>query len=165
MRLFRTGRFRLLSGLIALLLTLTPAFAEVNYTVRAGDSLPQIARRFSVPLRTLCALNHLRSHRHLHVGRIIRIPEKAAPSTAPAPSAAPVSFAAPAPSASPAPPQQVTAIPQAPSATSSVVAPARQLTGRELIAERTRLVEEQAHRSGVVSSAQALTGAPYEWGG
>ena len=179
MRLHRTGKYWLLIGLIALFCTLAPAMAEVTYTVRAGDTLSKIAMRLSVPLATLRTLNNIHTRKHLRVGRIIRIPEKDVPAVSPPAqtdqlallslptppaistlSGLSVLSALPALSASPAPQQSA----DAPDAQSE---PSPQLTGRELIEERTRLLlqQENAHASSLVASALALTGTPYRWGG
>ncbi|MEM7608729.1 MAG: LysM peptidoglycan-binding domain-containing protein [Myxococcota bacterium] len=59
---------------LALAVTLTPtAKADRNYTVRAGDTLARIARRFHTSVRSLRRANRLRSD-SLRVGARIRIP-------------------------------------------------------------------------------------------
>jgi membrane-bound lytic murein transglycosylase D len=45
------------------------------YTVRAGDTLYAIARRFSTGVEALRSLNHLRSHTVLHIGARLRVPD------------------------------------------------------------------------------------------
>ncbi len=155
MRFFRTGRFRLLSGLLALSLSLAPAFAEVNYTVRSGDSLSKIAKNFSVSLDTLLKFNQITTPNRLTVGQVIRIPEKDDPATA--------EDMAQAPDPSSTGEYTDTARPE-PAAVNSQP---HQLSGRELLDARAKLLQDRDHlqQSGVAEIAQAFAGTPYRWGG
>jgi len=46
------------------------------YTVRRGNTLSQIARRYRTSVRTLMALNNLRSARRIHIGQRLRLPHR-----------------------------------------------------------------------------------------
>lgn len=152
MRCFRTGRFRLLSGVFAVLLVLTPAVADMEYTVRTGDTLSRIAEQYSIPLDTLLKVNQLSSPDRITVGLHIHIPAKDDRMSVEA--AAPVPLCA-----------QSTEAPHAAApAQETAVQQTLPLRGRALLDARARLAAEQA-RSGVVASAQSFAGTPYCWGG
>ncbi|MEJ6949376.1 BsuPI-related putative proteinase inhibitor [Natronospora cellulosivora (SeqCode)] len=51
----------------------------MNYTVRPGDTLAEIARRFGVPLETLAQLNQIENVHQIHVGQQLLIPDDADP--------------------------------------------------------------------------------------
>lgn len=53
-----------------------PQTAEVEYHVRAGDSLYLIARNFEVSLIELQKINRIEDPRKLRVGQIIRVPSR-----------------------------------------------------------------------------------------
>ena len=55
-------------------LDLTETFAWQNYTVRSGDSVEAISRRFGLSLDAVIASNSLRNVRQLKAGETIRIP-------------------------------------------------------------------------------------------
>ena len=55
-------------------LDLTEVFAWQSYTVRSGDSVEAIARRFGLSLDAVIAANNLRNARYLRAGDKIRIP-------------------------------------------------------------------------------------------
>ena len=66
------------------------------YTVRAGDSLSRIARRYGISLTDLARMNNLSIYRWLYTGQVLRVP-----GPAPEQPEAPV----PAPEVQPAPPR------------------------------------------------------------
>jgi LysM repeat protein len=84
----------LLVALLLLLLTAT-AFAETPYTVKPGDSLANIARRFGTNYLALAAANDLEPPYIIQVGQVLIVPGdgqvveegSAAPDPEPAPSA------------------------------------------------------------------------------
>jgi len=53
-----------------------------RYTVRAGDSLGEIAQRYAVSLQTLARVNRLDWHAPLLIGVVLRVPAKDAPAPA-----------------------------------------------------------------------------------
>ena len=55
-------------------LDLTETFAWLNYTVKSGDSVEAISRRFGLSLDAVIASNNLRNVRQLRAGERIRIP-------------------------------------------------------------------------------------------
>lgn len=62
-----------------------PAGEGQTYTVRAGDTLYHIARRFGVPLSTLVQVNNIANPRLIAVGQALQIPEGGTAVSAPAP--------------------------------------------------------------------------------
>jgi murein DD-endopeptidase MepM/ murein hydrolase activator NlpD len=64
--------------------------SEDTYTVRDGDSLWAISRRFDVTVEALAAANHVRPGSILSLGRVLVLPADAAVPAAPPVSAAPV---------------------------------------------------------------------------
>ena len=55
-------------------LDMTESFAWQNYTVRSGDSVEAISRRFGLSLDAVIASNDLRNVRQLKAGQTIRLP-------------------------------------------------------------------------------------------
>jgi murein DD-endopeptidase MepM/ murein hydrolase activator NlpD len=45
----------------------------VYYTIRSGDTLARIARKYRISVKELCAINKMKTNTHLRVGRSIRI--------------------------------------------------------------------------------------------
>ena len=76
LRRFQSGRLRLLGGVLALCLFVAPAFADVAYTVKSGDTLSKLAQRFAVPLRDLIEVNHISNPNRIAVGQVLQIPGK-----------------------------------------------------------------------------------------
>lgn len=74
MHRFLIGRLRLLCGVLALYLLFAPAFAGVSYTVKSGDTLSKLAKRFSVSLDKLIETNHITNANCIDVGQILEIP-------------------------------------------------------------------------------------------
>jgi len=62
------------SGGDAIPLDVTESFAWQNYTVRSGDTVEGIARRYGLSLDAVIASNNLRNVRFLRAGERIRIP-------------------------------------------------------------------------------------------
>ncbi len=108
------------------------------YTVRKGDTLDGIARRFGVSQRAILELNELRSRHRIQVGQRLYLPAGSRPAqvakaaaSAPAPTAAKAAKPAPArapepkPARAPAPPPAAKPTPTpAPAATATATAPA-----------------------------------------
>jgi LysM repeat protein len=53
----------------------TPAEAPREHTVRSGETLWRIARRYGTTVRSLAAFNGLDPARPLRIGRTLRIPD------------------------------------------------------------------------------------------
>src|SRR3984957_3988847 len=68
-----------------------------RYKTEKGDTLVSVAERFDVPVETLARVNRLRTSAHLSPGRLLTLPEPAAPTlaTAVAAAAAPATVTAP----------------------------------------------------------------------
>src|SRR3984957_1346144 len=68
-----------------------------RYKTEKGDTLVSVAERFAVPVETLARVNRLRTSAHLSPGRLLTLPEPAAPTlaTAVAAAAAPATVTAP----------------------------------------------------------------------
>lgn len=221
MRSLHTGRVRVLSICLACILFLSPVIAEPTYTVRSGDTLGALAKKFSITLDELLTLNTLSNPDALYIGQVLKLPAharmpeppKAPPVTEPAQPAPVVQIAHPAPmrqlgQLTPAPqpvhpalqamlalPLPVCKLPQLapapkpiqpapkpapvvkpapavkpppavkPAPVAPVVTPPeRPLTGRALVEERTRLVNERI-RAQAVTDARQYIGTPYRWGG
>lgn len=47
-----------------------------TYKVKSGDSLSVIARQYGVSIDTICGSNNLRSYDLIHVGKVLKIPNK-----------------------------------------------------------------------------------------
>ena len=58
-----------------------------NYTVRPGDSLGGLAKRFGISLQQFMSLNSLTTARWLYVGQVLRVPGAPGAAAQPAPSA------------------------------------------------------------------------------
>lgn len=56
---------------------------DVNYTVRRGNTLSQIASRYDVSVKELMSLNQLRSRHRIRVGQILRLPTQSKVSSKP----------------------------------------------------------------------------------
>lgn len=141
------GRHRLFSGIVVLAFCLSSALADVTYTLKAGDSVSQLAARFSIPQHELISRNDLKSPDAIYTGQQLRLPENAA-----------------------APVQTGKANePQSTSVTSTATPAeiARPLTGRRLLEERARLLAARSVQRGqqIASAARAFTGSPYRRGG
>lgn len=52
----------------------TPPVAGDSYTVRRGDNLTEIAKRFGISVAQLVAMNDLRSRNHIQPGQKLRVP-------------------------------------------------------------------------------------------
>lgn len=143
----RTGRFRLVCGLVTLTFVTVMALADVTYTVKPGDSVSKLAIRFNTPVEEIISRNNLKNPDLIYVGQQLTLPDSAAPAAQPAPKP-------PAPAAAAAPAQ-----PQA--------AQERPLTGRELLAQRARLLNSQRTQRGqqIASVARSYYGSPYRRGG
>jgi len=46
---------------------------DQNYTVRRGDSLWEISKRYKTPIQTLCLLNNINERTILQIGQIIKL--------------------------------------------------------------------------------------------
>jgi LysM repeat protein len=94
------------------------AGSGTTYTVKSGDTLHKIARKFGVSVKAIEAENNMSTTR-ITVGKKLKIPARAEAAAPAAPVAAPVSTPAPepAPSTVPAPAPTPTAPPTAPSGT------------------------------------------------
>lgn len=136
----RAERFRLVCGLVALMFCMATALADATYTVKPGDTVSKLAIRYSVPVQDLISLNNLQNPDLIYVGQQLKLPDGAAPQ----PEAAQPAEAARPPAA-----------------------PERPLTGRELLAERARLLEAQRAQRGekIAAVAQTYYGSPYRRGG
>ncbi len=66
------------AALLALVLSTLPAsaLAEREHTVRAGQSLSRIARRYGIAVASLAAANRLRPDASLREGQVLRVPEE-----------------------------------------------------------------------------------------
>ena len=79
------------------------AGSDQNYTVRPGDSLTGLARRYGVSLTQLLSMNGLTTARWLYVGQVLKVPGALGSSGQPAPSAPALQPEPPAPALQPAP--------------------------------------------------------------
>jgi len=70
--------------------TTPPTPSGQTYTVRRGDTLSSIARRFGVSMWTLAQVNGIRNPSFVYVGQVLRIPSGGSPAP-PAPPSAPTS--------------------------------------------------------------------------
>ena len=59
---------------IAVLALVPPAAAATHYTVRRGDTLTGIARRYDTSLGRLARMNHLPPYGILRIGTVLRVP-------------------------------------------------------------------------------------------
>jgi LysM repeat protein len=91
------------------------AGSETTYTVKSGDTLHKIARKFGVSVKAIQAENNLTTTR-ITVGRKLKIPARAEAAAPAAPAAAPVPAPAPEPAAPTVPAPAPTAPPAAPGA-------------------------------------------------
>lgn len=67
---------------ISLALTLAPsASADTFYTIKAGDTLWEIAERYGTTVETLQAINNIPSANDVQIGQVIRIPDGSASSS------------------------------------------------------------------------------------
>lgn len=67
-------------ALLMVVLLLLPSGVEAaGYTVRPGDTLSAIAQRANVSIQALAAANHITNINLIQVGRVLLIPEAAAP--------------------------------------------------------------------------------------
>jgi peptidoglycan endopeptidase LytE len=137
---FQSGRARLLLGVLALSLAVSPVIADATYTVKSGDSLEKIAHRLSVSQTELIRLNHIVDSDSLALGQKLRLPT--------APKA--VSHGKATKSSA------VSAKRIKPPTTS------RSQNLRELARQRAALL---AKGKLVVTQAQNMLGTPYVWGG
>ena len=141
------GQFRLLCGVATLVMCLTSAFADVAYTVKAGDTVSELAARFSTPVDEIVALNNLKDPDVIYVGQQLRLPERAAPLLQ---------------AEKTAENEHKTASPDPP--TADPAATTRALSGRALLEERARLLATQRGEQ-IVATARTFAGAPYRRGG
>ncbi len=90
----------------------TPESGGTTYTVKSGDNLTRIAKRFGVSVSALRTANHLQTDR-LTVGKKLTIPAKAGAASAAAPTPPPVTTPEPMPS-TPAPvvPPSTSSVPE-----------------------------------------------------
>ncbi|MHB9025977.1 MAG: C40 family peptidase [Armatimonadota bacterium] len=148
LRLARIRKLPLLAGLCLSLLSAVPGRAELTYTVKHGDLLPQIAAYFSVTLDDLCNLNKIYNPDVLYVNQVLRLPEHArVPAAAVTPEipvkpVAPVLTATPVIPVAPATPGAsrtpiVSTAPQAPAGADIPVAPALPALSPALAASST----------------------------
>jgi len=97
-RLIRTGSVILVPGMAAAAPAPAPAAGSTAYTVRAGDTVSQIALRTPATARQIMAANGLGPRTHIRPGQVLTIPGPAlAAPAAPAAPAASVAAAAAAP--------------------------------------------------------------------
>ncbi|MDO8954785.1 MAG: transglycosylase SLT domain-containing protein [Gammaproteobacteria bacterium] len=75
----RIGRLRRGQSLIYPVYTYLPASKNIIYSIRTGDTLSKIARKFNVRVKDLQKWNNLNAHSRLFVGEIITIRTRAAP--------------------------------------------------------------------------------------
>ena len=73
----QSGRYRLLYGILAFSLAVSPVMATSCYTVKSGDTLEQIAHRLSVPQAELVRLNELDDSDTLAIGQELQLPSQA----------------------------------------------------------------------------------------
>jgi LysM repeat protein len=59
---------------IAVLALVPPAAAATHYTVRRGDTLTGIARRYDTTLGRLARMNHIQPYGILRIGTVLRVP-------------------------------------------------------------------------------------------
>ncbi|MHB9130683.1 MAG: C40 family peptidase [Armatimonadota bacterium] len=209
------------------MLFIGPSFATLTYTVQAGDTLSEIAYRYSTPLDDLAKLNNVGNPDLIYVGQELTLPAGAAlRGEDPMLDASPIMPVAQPSTIVPAPPQNggislpqglLTAMlpkitvtdtpkitlpapatsitreqPQKPSAEQTRITSIeptkavpveqkvqpRELTTRELIEQRSKIVEQQRRREQaaqnppsssrgkqIVDTAQRFIGTPYRWGG
>lgn len=140
MRFFRTGRLRLLSGMIVMTLLISPALADATYNVRAGDSLSKIAQRFSISLESLVSLNNIVDPDKIVAGQTLQLPEDAVETT---PSDTTVD-------------RHTDTRPTQPQVS-------RSTNIREINEARAALIAKQGGQ--VVNAAKDYLGTPYVWGG
>ena len=62
---------------IAALALVPPAAAATHYTVRPGDTLTGIARRYHTSLGRVARMNHLQPYGVLRIGAVLRVPGRA----------------------------------------------------------------------------------------
>ncbi|HEX2950523.1 MAG TPA: NlpC/P60 family protein [Armatimonadota bacterium] len=142
MRYFQTGRLRLLSGMLTLVLFISPVLADVTYTVKAGDSLSKIAHRYSMSLNELMSLNHITNRNKIAVGQVLKVDKT---ETQPDQQAENNQVS-----------RENTERPDRPETS-------RSFNPRELAAERARLIQSQGNQ--VVDEARNYLGTPYRWAG
>ncbi|MHB0938265.1 MAG: NlpC/P60 family protein [Armatimonadota bacterium] len=154
----RVERFRVVCGLVALTFITTTALADATYTVKSGDTVSKLAIRFNIPVEDLISRNNLKNPDLIYVGQQLKLPDNAAPAT-------------PAAQADKKPAEEAKAEAPAPAAAEKPAPPKaaedRPLTGRELMAERARILEAQRVKRGeqIATVARSYYGSPYRRGG
>lgn len=135
---FPKSRQRLLSGVLAICLWITPALAETTYTIKPGDTLAKLAQRFSVSLDELASLNKIANPDRISVGQSLTLPDTA---------------------------QHVDEATAAQPA--ERVETSRSYNPRDLAAQRAQLLAQEQQRQGdqVVAAARNYLGTPYQWAG
>ncbi len=65
---------KIISGLAAITMLSSTAFADVNYTVQKGDSYWNISQKFNTTLTRILDANNATSNSYLEVGQVIKVP-------------------------------------------------------------------------------------------
>lgn len=65
---------KIISGLAAITMLSSTAFADVNYTVQKGDSYWNISQKFNTTLTRILDANNAASNSYLEVGQVIKVP-------------------------------------------------------------------------------------------
>jgi probable lipoprotein NlpC len=122
---------------VAIVVLLAPAIAQVTYIAKSGDTFTTLAEQFNVPAEKIAAANDLKVDAKLSAGQKLTIPDA-----------------------------EEAQAEETPKPDDSAEAK-RPLTGRELYEERARLLEQQRKQQGqsIVTAATKFRGTPYRYGG
>ena len=71
-----TGVWRGAAVVFLVFLMHLPAYAQRKHTVRPGQTLGAIAKRYRVSVTNLAAANRLKKTSNLRIGQVLRIPPK-----------------------------------------------------------------------------------------
>ena len=136
-----------------------------RYRTEKGDTLVSVAEHFDVPVEALARLNHLRTSMHLSPGRVLTLPEPAAPTLAAVAAAATAAPAAPPPAPAAPAAAQVAATVAPPSSGGAIAAEVAERESAEDAAAAAAAAEAGKRKPHPTITIEVLSAAQAEAAG